>query len=33
VFDLTAKDWAVSQFLTVFEARNKGSFGVRTKRW
>ena len=32
VFDLTAKDWAVSQFLTVFEARNKGSFGVRTKR-
>jgi integrase len=32
VFDLTAKDWAVSQFLNVFEARNKGSFGVRTKR-
>jgi integrase len=32
VFDLTAKDWAVSQFLNVFEARNKGSFGARTKR-
>ena len=32
VFDLAAKDWAVSQFLNVFEARNKGSFGVRTKR-
>jgi Phage integrase family len=32
VFDLTARDWAVSQFLNVFEARNKGSFGVRTKR-
>ena len=32
VFDLTAKDWAMSQFLTGFLARNKGSFGIRTKR-
>lgn len=30
--DLTAKDWAVSQFLNVFGARNEGSFGIRTKR-
>jgi integrase len=32
VFELTAKDWSVSQFLNGFDACNKGSFGVRTKR-
>ena len=32
VFELTAKDWSVSQFLNSFDACNKGSFGVRTKR-
>jgi integrase len=32
VLDLTALDWSVSQFLNQFTARNKGSFGVRTKR-
>jgi integrase len=32
VLDLTALDWSVSQFLNQFAARNKGSFGVRTKR-
>ena len=32
VLDLTALDWSVSQLLNQFTARNKGSFGVRTKR-
>jgi hypothetical protein len=31
IVDLTASDWAVSQFLNRFRARNKGSFGERTK--
>jgi integrase len=33
VLDLTALDWSTSQFLNQFQARNKGSFGVRTKRF
>ena len=33
VLDLTALDWFTSQFLNQFQARNKGSFGVRTKRF
>lgn len=32
VFELTAKDWSVSHYLNSFDACNKGSFGVRTKR-
>jgi integrase len=32
VMGLTAADWAVSQFLNQFSARNKGSLGIRTKR-
>ncbi len=32
VLDLTALDWSVSQFMNQFAARNKGSFGIRTKR-
>lgn len=32
VLDLTALDWSVSQFMNQFVARNKGSFGIRTKR-
>lgn len=32
VLDLTALDWSASQFLNQFTARNKGSFGMRTKR-
>ena len=32
ILDLTALDWSASQFLNQFQARNKGSFGVRTKR-
>jgi integrase len=32
VLDLTAADWFVSQFMNQFVARNKGSFGIRTKR-
>jgi len=32
VLDLTAADWSVSQFMNQFVARNKGSFGIRTKR-
>ncbi len=32
VLDLTALDWSTNQFLNQFQARNKGSFGVRTKR-
>ena len=31
IVDLTAPDWAVSHFLNRFRARNKGSFGERTK--
>jgi integrase len=31
VLDLTALDWSVSHFLNRFQARNKGSFGIRTK--
>ena len=31
ILDLTALDWAVSHFLNRFRARNKGSFGERTK--
>lgn len=31
ILDLTALDWAVSHFLNRFRARNKGSFGLRTK--
>lgn len=31
ILDLTASDWAVSRFLNRFRARNKGSFGERTK--
>jgi integrase len=31
IVDLTALDWAVSHFLNRFRARNKGSFGERTK--
>jgi integrase len=33
VLDLTALDWSCSQFLNQFQARNQGSFGVRTKRF
>ena len=32
ILDLTALDWSVSQFMNQFVARNKGSFGIRTKR-
>ena len=32
ILDLTAQDWSVSQFMNQFVARNKGSFGIRTKR-
>jgi hypothetical protein len=32
VIGLTAADWAVSRFLNQLSARNKGSFGIRTKR-
>lgn len=32
VLDLTASDWSVSQFMNQFVARNKGSFGIRSKR-
>lgn len=32
VLDLTAADWSVSQFMNQFVARNKGSFGIRSKR-
>jgi len=32
ILDLTAADWSVSQFMNQFVARNKGSFGIRTKR-
>jgi len=32
ILDLSALDWSVSQFMNQFVARNKGSFGVRTKR-
>lgn len=32
ILDLTALDWSVSQFMNQFIARNKGSFGIRTKR-
>jgi hypothetical protein len=31
VFDLTAADWSVSQFMNRFSARSKGSFGQRIK--
>jgi site-specific recombinase XerD len=31
ILDLTALDWAASHFLNRFRARNKGSFGERTK--
>jgi integrase len=31
IVDLTALDWAASHFLNRFRARNKGSFGERTK--
>jgi len=31
VFDLTAADWAVSQFRHSFRSRSKGSFGCRVK--
>jgi len=31
VFDLTATDWSVSQFMNRFSARSKGSFGQRIK--
>jgi integrase len=31
VFDLTAADWSVSQFMNMFRARSKGSFGSRVK--
>ena len=33
ILDLTALDWSVSQFMNQFVARNKGSFGIRTKGW
>ena len=32
ILDLTVQDWSVSQFMNQFMARNKGSFGIRTKR-
>jgi integrase len=32
ILDLTLADWSVSQFMDQFVARNKGSFGIRTKR-
>lgn len=32
ILDLTALDWSVSQYMNQFVARNKGSFGIRTKR-
>ena len=32
VLDLTAADWSVSQFMNQFVERNKGSFGIRSKR-
>ncbi len=32
ILDLTLEDWSVSQFMNQFVARNKGSFGIRTKR-
>ena len=32
ILDLTAADWAVSQFMNQFLARNKGSLGKRAKR-
>ena len=33
VLNLTALDWSTSQFMNQFQARNKGSFGARTKRF
>jgi site-specific recombinase XerD len=33
VLDLTALDWSTSNFLNRFEARNKGSRGIRTKHF
>ena len=32
ILALTALDWSGSQFMNQFEAQNKGSFGIRTKR-